>query len=64
MALVLHRLLGGDPVLRLIRRLIGLPVEPRPDTSFVTVVYDTAPDPALWMTERERRYHQSTHFNR
>jgi hypothetical protein len=32
--------------------------------TFPAIVYTTAPDPTEWMSERERRYHQSTHFNR
>ena len=57
-------MLDGHPVLRLIKRVLGLAPARTQDTSFVTVVYTTAPDPTEWMSERERRYHQSTHFNR
>lgn len=50
-------------MLRLIRRLIGLPVEPRPDTTFVTVVYETR-DKYAGMTEAEIAYHRNNHVGR
>lgn len=50
-------------LIRVGRRLLGLPVEDRPATDFVTVVYTTR-DKYAGMSEAEIRYHAGNHFNR
>lgn len=53
-------------MLKRLLRVLGLSTkaEPPAEPEFKTVIYETRPDPTLYMTERERRYHSGNHAGR